>query len=299
MKTLKIVVAACVLAILSATTANAQGWLERLGTKAAERMTDRAAKKIEDKVNDAADDAVDESFEAAERIALSVGEPEDAGEIEQSPLPQVADTPYTPTEAEMGFLSLRKGGAMTYESKNGKGRMVGRIRNTVTNIVGGPGAFAVETLAEAFDDRGRPVEGAAIALRVVVKDGVMYVDPKAMFDALPGMEGLQISGVAMKVPSSLAVGQTIDDASVTIKMGMMGGSVTMTDGRVVARETLTTPAGTFDCFKVSQKIRTSMMGVDAETTALTWYARGVGEVRKQSVDARGQVVDTQELVEIR
>lgn len=223
-------------------------------------------------------------------------------------IPQVAGTPYTPDEAEWGFSAMRKGSVKTIIAKDDKGRVTGSVRNTVIGIYGDASAFAVESRAEMFDDKGEPVEGPdkkpmTVTSRVVVEGGTMYLDLESMFDAalkgLGGSEKVEISSVAVKMPTEMAVGQTLEDASMRMKMGFVGMSVEMTDGQVLARETVTTPAGTFDCFKVSQNVTSSAMGFKERATEISWYARGVGAVKSQTLDKNGKVTATEELTEYR
>ncbi len=112
---------------------------------------------------------------------------------------------------------------------------------------------------------------------------------------MDGLDGVQASGTAMKIPNNLSVGQTLPDASAKVKIGFINCTAVMTEGKVVAEESISTEAGTFRCYKVSQKTSASVMGIKTEGTTITWYAKGVGAVKTETIDNKGKLIQTQEL----
>jgi hypothetical protein len=186
-------------------------------------------------------------------------------------------------------------------TKDEKGKITAQTRNTITGITGSKNAFAVAYQSEFLDEKGKPTKTNSgdpliINYSTVVKDGFMYVDMKGAFGAIEGLDDMEISGTAQKLPSTMSVGQKIDDASMKVKIAFMTCTSIMTEGQVVAEETVTVPAGTFKCFKVSQKVKTTAMGIKVDGVTYTWYAKGVGTVKTESYDAKGKFVSAQELI---
>lgn len=67
----------------------------------------------------------------------------------------------------------------------------------------------------------------------------------------------------------------------------------------MGKERITVPAGTFDCWKVSETVEYTMRGKSqAHFTRLTWYADGIGEVRSEDLDDAGDVIREVELVSV-
>lgn len=230
-------------------------------------------------------------------MALVIG---DTGTAIAQGIPQVnGDSPYTPSEDEWVFSAMRKGGVQTTVTKNARGKVTAEVRETVTGITGDKEAFAIEYRSEMSQKEGKKLTVGTY--RIVVRDGVMYIDLKEMMGSMVDLENkeIEIESTAIKIPADLVVGQTLDDARIEIKAGFVKASSEMTEGKVLAKERVTTPAGTFDCFKVSQKVRSSALGIKTEDTTLTWYAKGVGQVMSQTLDKRGNVKETSELVENR
>ena len=277
----------------------------------------QAERRTENAVNKAIDDAFDKTEEqrsrgeaeldkALDRAAEGLEEAQRAQEEADAQadkligeIPEVGDAPYTPSESEYTFFSMKKGNVQVYTTKDAKGKITGQTRNTIKEITGAPNAFAIHYQSEVLDAKGQPADKKnplVLNYRIVVKDGVMYLDMKGLFGAMDGLDGLQVSGTTMKIPNNLAVGQTLDDAAARVRIGFINCSALMTEGQCVAIEDVTVEAATFRCHKVSQKINSSALGIRNEGTTLTWYAKGVGTVKTESYDKNGKLVSVQELI---
>jgi hypothetical protein len=76
-------------------------------------------------------------------------------------------------------------------------------------------------------------------------------------------------------------------------------TITMTDRKVIALETLTTAAGTFECYVVTYTNSVSVGGMRQNLTAKQWIAEGVGMVKEESYKANGNLMTQSVLHEIR
>jgi hypothetical protein len=277
--------------------------VERAAEKKAAEETEKAINKdVENAAKNAAEArAAQKEYEASQAEAQSA-------EVQQTPqpaaaaIPEVASTPYTPSESEYAFFAMKPGAVQVYVSKDAKGKISSQTRNTVKSVTGDKTAFAVAYQSEVLDAAGKPADPAnpmVVNCRVVVKDGMMYLDMKEMFGSMPGLEGVEVSGTPIKIPAgSLAVGQTIEDASASVRIGFINCTAVMTEGKCVAIEDVTVEAGTFRCYKVSQKVNSKAMGVKSEGVTLTWYAKGTGTVKTETYDNKGKIVSSQELKKI-
>ncbi|MDR1859616.1 MAG: hypothetical protein LBR06_01675 [Bacteroidales bacterium] len=291
-------------------TANAQ--LGGVIRRAAERGAERAVeKKAEQKAEEEVGKAVDKALEPAERErqrgekelekavakADSAYQASEAAEVDlsDSEIPAVADTPYTPSESEYTFFGMKTGLVQVFAQKDKNGKVTSQSRNTITAITGSRNAFAVDYQSELLDAKGNPTNKdnpVILHYRVVVANGEMFLDMKGMFGAIDGLDGVSASGTAMKIPNSLQVGQTLPDANASVRIGFIKMSVAMTEGKVLSQEDVTTAAGTFKCYKVSQA--TKAMGING--TTLTYYAKGVGAVKTDTLDKNGKLLSSTELI---
>jgi hypothetical protein len=114
---------------------------------------------------------------------------------------------------------------------------------------------------------------------------------------------MDVTGDKFDVPSSFRVGQTLKDITYNLKMSMgsmtmMNRTFTVKDRKVEAQESVTTPAGTFDCYRISFTT-TSSGGIGGGTTRSTmWYAKDVGMVKSEVYSDNGKLVAKQVLSKI-
>ena len=105
-----------------------------------------------------------------------------------------------------------------------------------------------------------------------------------------GMEGMElnISGTALEMPKQLTVGQSLPDAEAEIEVRnngfkMMTMQHTVTNRKVEAKESVTTAAGTFDCYKISYDFE------------FKWVSEGVGVVKAEYYNKKGKLESSEEL----
>ena len=120
----------------------------------------------------------------------------------------------------------------------------------------------------------------------------------AMQQSFANME-VSIEGEDLTIPKKLTEGQELPDASTNIKAGTGGinivnMTVNITDRRVLGKESVTTPAGTFDCYKVTQTTDVKMM-LGKEFSSIEYYAEGIGVVRSETYDKKGNLDGYMEL----
>ena len=110
---------------------------------------------------------------------------------------------------------------------------------------------------------------------------------------------MDVTGDKMDLPSDLKVGQTFKDLSYQMKMTvsgivMMNRNYDVKDRKVEAEESVTTPAGTFSCFKMSYN--TTSKGSTMKT--IIWYAKNTGMVKMESYNEKGTMTAKQVLTKI-
>ncbi|MBK9013540.1 MAG: hypothetical protein IPM82_05355 [Saprospiraceae bacterium] len=132
---------------------------------------------------------------------------------------------------------------------------------------------------------------------VECRNGVLYMDMSSMLDprTMEGFKDMEVemSGTALEFPAKLIPGQTLPDGCINIK-AMTGGitlmnmSMNITNRKVEAAEVVTTPAGTFECVKMSQESELKSI-IKKKFKTVSWYAIGVGMVKSENLDEKGNV----------
>jgi len=119
-----------------------------------------------------------------------------------------------------------------------------------------------------------------------------------------GQGEVEINGKDLELPNELSVGQILPNGNVELKMKMAGAiamnmNVETLNRKVEKKESLTTPAGTFDCFVIYAETRTKMMVGNQVFPSRTWLAEGVGMVKQESYNAAGKLVGSSLLTEFK
>ena len=82
----------------------------------------------------------------------------------------------------------------------------------------------------------------------------------------------------------------IPAASIRVNVATMNVSIHISGGKVLGQEQITTPAGTFDCIKISYIMKTNMAADSLKLYYTAWYAPGIGMVKEQGCDKKGKIM---------
>ena len=111
--------------------------------------------------------------------------------------------------------------------------------------------------------------------------------------SLGGGATVSLEGDVPFIPERMAVGMELDCGVINAEVMGMKTVQTITSNKVVGREELTTDAGTFKCYIVEQVYTASVMGMKTNAMTRTWYARGLGAIKIETMDKNGKVQQTQ------
>lgn len=214
------------------------------------------------------------------------------------------------------YFDYREGTVMTMSFYDKKDNVQGTSTMKVTEATENGDEIELKIISE-WKSSGKKSETAEMPFTYTCKDGEMNMDINAMMnqamaDAGAGDAGMsiEINGDKMQFPKSLSDGEQLKDLnySITMKvegegMGMMAGMMPTTDVKILDRkvegtETITTPAGTFECFVLSSKTisETKTMGMKRkdETSEKVYLSKtGEGVVKLINYDKKGKVAGYQ------
>ncbi len=106
----------------------------------------------------------------------------------------------------------------------------------------------------------------------------------------------------MTLPSNLKKGQALNDGNVSIKISnsgvkLMTMTVQVTNRKVEGFEKVTTPAGTFDCVKLSYSVEMKII-FKVKASGIQWFAKDVGVVKTENYNKKGKLESTQLITKI-
>lgn len=141
------------------------------------------------------------------------------------------------------------------------------------------------------DSRGKTLNGGPVLYSTDVSaSGDVSADPSEAVVSV--FRNRFPDGAVKSVPclsvlrSSIAPGDSLPDLSFCVSVAGIRYDVVIDGRRVLRYESLSTGAGEFDCVVVSEHKVEKAPGYRRETTALTWYAEGIGMVRHDTYDEK-------------
>ncbi len=206
-----------------------------------------------------------------------------------------------------GFYPFQTGTVIEQSQYDKKGKISSVSTSKITAVTPTADGFKIGMHIQVKDDKGKEINATESA--VECRNGVYYFQFSDLFanfmnSGNAGLSGMDmiLSGDAMDMPSALSVGQTFADATSQIQFVMNGIDLmnfqfTTRNRKVEARESITTPAGTFDCFKLTYDLDVKMLG-SRTMQVKSWWALGTGMVRQESFNAKGESEGKTELTRI-
>lgn len=195
------------------------------------------------------------------------------------------------------IIPLKPGTQMEIKNYNAKDQLQGTSQMKIISKTSTAAGYTVSVVVESSDEKGKNVMKNSLSFRC--EKGVFYWDLNDMMKgAIPSGKGMEnmtfkISGTELKFPAKLAAGQKLDDSEISIAMES-GGMTMMTinmhfvNRKVEALEKITTPAGTFNCYKITYDIENKGM-FSTTMHQVDWMAEGIGMVKTQSFDQKNKL----------
>lgn len=201
------------------------------------------------------------------------------------------------------YYPMVEGTSFEYTSMNKKGKTEGVI-NYVISEVSNDGPMTKATFDIKYtDEKGKEVFHHTYDISCdgnVVKIDYQSLFPSQMMQQYEDMDvEMEISGTDIELPNNLSVGQELADANVAVTMNMgamkMKMNVDTTNRKVEAKETVTTPAGTYECYVITEDSKSKAMMVNQEFSNRLWLAEGVGMVKQETYKKNGNLMSSTEL----
>ncbi|HEA20126.1 hypothetical protein LCGC14_1473600 [marine sediment metagenome] len=201
------------------------------------------------------------------------------------------------------FYPLEKGTTFQYKSSDDKGKPEGTVDYTISEVSDTGSATQATLDLKYTDKKGKDVFDSNY--KITCENGVVKIDYKSLFPTQMVQQysemdiEMDVTGTDIELPNDLSVGQELADANVSIDMKMggmtMNTTVDQTNRKVEKKESITTPAGTYDCYLITETTTSKTMGASFELNSKLWLAEGVGMVKQESYKKNGKLMTSTEL----
>ncbi len=215
------------------------------------------------------------------------------------------------------FFFLQNNKSIEMTAYGSRDEVTGKSVYTVSNLTNSGGVAKATLTSEAFDGQGTSISKNTGWIRceggLMKLDMLLMVPPQQQKDPFGNAMQIKADTVYLEYPTSMNPGDALKDVHFTMTVTHPGGpgapppppgpfpgpgsgqKVTMniTERKVQSKESVTTPAGTWDCFKITYKSKVSAksgpFGFPVTTDVTEWYAPGFGVVKRQSKNGITQI----------
>ena len=199
-----------------------------------------------------------------------------------------------------GYFCDKEGTTFEYVRKEVKdGSFVWRLKGTVIEV-SDKDAHKQCTMESVFSKQnGKPLYRSSVFQTVVInkQTGDVSIDVAgAMASYIKARAGLtaDCTSVFSTLPVDAKPGDELESVSAQAKVGPLTYELKITERRILRRETLSVPAGTFDCIVLEEHKVESGPGHHRDVINHTWYCKGFGYIRHDTY-IKG-VLDTSEIL---
>ena len=128
-------------------------------------------------------------------------------------------------------------------------------------------------------------------------NGDVTVDMSKLIDPtmMTAYENMEIDVVAddLSIPKNASPGDVLNDGTVTVTVNTgtpikVTMSVTLSNRKVEGRETVVTPAGSFDCLKITYDALSQVGFVKIRSAAAEYYNKKHGVIKTESFNKKGK-----------
>ncbi|WP_425392836.1 hypothetical protein [Ekhidna sp.] len=202
-------------------------------------------------------------------------------------------------QCDNSFFPFEEGVSFEQTTYDKKGKVQGKTFSEI--VVIDESSASVKNVI--YDKKGKEVADGEYT--IVCEGNTIKMDfnnfiPEGMLDQYGDAE-VTVEGDFITIPADLEEGQSLPDGEgkVTIEMTSAAAmNITMdmkiTDRKVEKMETLETLAGSFETFKITQTttVTMKMMGMNktTESSSASWFAKGVGMVKNENYNKKGDMV---------
>ncbi len=188
------------------------------------------------------------------------------------------------------YFFLQNGKTIEMTIYNKKGEESGKQVYTVSDYKSSGSTASAIVNTEMLDKKGKSISKAQSSFQC--KGGVMMVDMKM---SLPQSQLKNVNATSesfyMDYPAKMNVSDALADAHMKIDIDMQTGmkqsvSMDVTNRKVESKESVTTTAGTWECYKITSHnkmvIKMAGIGIPVNIDNTEWFAPGAGIVKTAS-----------------
>ena len=195
------------------------------------------------------------------------------------------------------FFPQKEGTTLTYKNYDKKDKVTGTSVMAFKDKQQTNSGMSVVFASTFSDDKGEKIYESEV--QVECRDGVLYFDASKILDpatmsSYETME-VEVTGDNLELPLKGEAGTELEDGGVTavVRSGgikIITVSVSLSNRKIAAQETIETPAGSFNCIKYTYDALSQMGFIKVNMSSIEWYSADYGTIRSESYNKNGKLM---------
>ena len=195
-----------------------------------------------------------------------------------------------------GFFHFESDTKIEMTQYDKKGKTTSLTQTTIEDITETDGQVEAKITSTVLDKKGEELHTGTYTIACTENgyeiDVANMLNP-AVLKGTYGME-VDITGDALFFPNDLNVGKELEDGSAEIVVSSSGikimtSTFNLTNRKVVLEESVTTAAGTFDCYKIEYDFNMKLGFVKKNYKVVQWIAEDIGVVKDETYNEKGKL----------
>lgn len=198
------------------------------------------------------------------------------------------------SDACKAYYPMEKGKKFELTYYSGKDKVQGRTGYEIIEKSESGNSLSATVHMTSYDKKDEQILESDFTVKC--ENGIFEIDIRgilsgAQMQQMSSMEGMDVSvaSVNLELPSTMKVGDQLKDGQLEMKLNASEGGMTLvsfntyiTNRKVEARETVTTPAGSFDCLVISSEVQSKSGFIKMNYTNKEWISENVGVVKSET-----------------
>lgn len=207
-------------------------------------------------------------------------------------------TVYIPNEVNM---------ELKYSNANGKGKIQSYETQKLINEETIDNMVTYTVVSTSYDGKNQDEITSQDTMEFKCRDNVFVIDmeqyaDKSQMESENSEIDINITADEIYYPANLSPGTKLNDGFVKIEITsgpMVITNITRIFNReVVSKEDITTDAGTFSCYKITQNFENKTGFITFKFHTVEWIIEGLGTIRTETYNKKDKLQSVKELVEI-
>lgn len=192
------------------------------------------------------------------------------------------------------YFSFQKGMKIEMASYDKKDKLTATLKYEIVDYKPSGSGMTLVMNTATYDDKGKLLAKGDASGKC--ENGVYYADVRNISsDMIPKSADIKVdvTGEQLTYPANLKIGDKLKDATINVESGMASGMKLMSmtanivDRQVASFETVETPAGKFDCAKITYTLNMKFFG-NRSMSCVEYLAKGIGVVKSENYDSKGK-----------